>query len=64
MFGNGTPRWWAAFLPGYGPGRMMVDGAFSPTFHAVGALAIALSWTAALTVTVGLVLRRAVGTRA
>lgn len=22
MFGSGTPRWWAALLPGFGPGRM------------------------------------------
>lgn len=63
MFGTGTPRGWAMFLPGYGPGRMMVDGAFSSSFHAAGALAISLGWVVALTVTVGLVLRRAVGTR-
>lgn len=63
MFGSGSPRWWAALLPGYGPGRMMLDGAFSPSFHAAGPLAIALGWTLALTLTVGYVLRRAVGTR-
>ena len=64
MFGSGTPRWWAALLPGFGPGRIMVDGAFSPVFHASAALLIAVGWTAALTVAVGWVLRRAVGTRA
>lgn len=63
MFGSGSPRWWAALLPGYGPGQMMLDGAFSPSFHAAGPLAIALGWTLALTLTVGYVLRRAVGTR-
>jgi hypothetical protein len=63
MFGDGAPPSWAAVLPGYGPGRMMVDGAFSPGFHALGPLAIALAWTLALTLTVGFVLRRAVGTR-
>ncbi len=64
MFGSGTPRWWAALLPGYGPGRTIVDGAFSPVFHAWSALAIGLGWAAALTVAVSWVLRRAVGTRA
>ena len=34
MFGTGRPPSWAIVLPGYGPGRMMVDGAFSSTFHA------------------------------
>lgn len=63
MFGSGTPRTWATFLPGYGPGRMMVDGAFLPSFHAAGALAISLLWVVALTATVGLVLRRAVSSR-
>ncbi len=64
MFGTGTPRWWAALLPGYGPGRVMVDGAFSPVFHAAGALVIAVGWATALAVVVSWVLRRAVGTRA
>lgn len=63
MFGDGDPRSWATLLPGYGPGRMMVDGAFSPSFHAVGALAIAITWAVALTLTVGFVLGRVVGTR-
>lgn len=63
MFGSGSPRPWATLLPGYGPGRVMVDGAFSRGFHAAGALAIALGWTIALVLVVGFVLRRAVGTR-
>ncbi len=64
MFGDGSPRSWATLLPGYGPGRLMVDGAFSSGFRAAGPLVIALGWTVALTITVGYVLRRAVGTRA
>ncbi len=39
------------------------DGAFSPVFHAWGALAIALAWVAALAGAVFIVLRHAVGTR-
>lgn len=43
---------------------MMVGGAFSPSFHAAGALVIAIGWTAALMIAVSWILRRAVGTRA
>ena len=38
MFGDGTSGSWAALLPGYGPSRVMVDGAFSPGFHTWGDL--------------------------
>lgn len=62
MFGSGEPDAWATLLPGYGPGRIVVDAAFSPGFHAWGALAISLGWIAGLTVLVGIVLRRAIGT--
>jgi len=64
MFGDGTPPIWAALLPAYGPGRMIVDGAFSPAFHAAAGLAIAAGWAAAVTIAVSWVLRRAVSTRA
>ena len=59
-----TPGRFAWLLPGYAPNRVMYDGAFSPTFHAVGALGIGLAWLAVLSVTVYVVLRRAVGVRA
>jgi hypothetical protein len=61
MFGNGTPDGWAVVLPGYGPSRLMVEGAFSSTFHAGGELLLSLAWVAALTAAVLVVLRRAVG---
>jgi hypothetical protein len=61
MFFDGTPPGWATVLPGYGPTRAIVDGAFSPQFHAAGELALSLAWTAALGVAVYLLLRRAVG---
>jgi hypothetical protein len=61
MFGDGTPGEWAVLLPGYGPVRMMVDGAFSSTFHAGGELALSLGWLAVLGIAVVLVLRRTVG---
>lgn len=62
MFGDGTPGEGAVLLPGYGPVRMMVDGAFSSSFHAGGELALSLGWVVALGVVVVLVLRRAIGT--
>jgi hypothetical protein len=56
-----TPPRLAALLPGYGPSRVMYDGAFSTTFHATAELALALGWTTALAIAVALLLRRAVG---
>jgi hypothetical protein len=61
MFGNGTPRSWAVLLPGYGPSRMMVDGAFSASFHTGRALLIALAWLAVLAFAVNFALRKAIG---
>ena len=63
MFGDGTPGEWALVLPGYGPMRLMVDGAFSPSFHAASELALSLGWIAVLGLAVFVVLRRAVGAR-
>ncbi len=60
MFGNAVPGRWAPLLPGYAPVRMMIDGAFSPRFHAAGELLLASGWLAALALVVYLVLRRAV----
>ena len=59
-----TPPPLAVLLPGYGPSRVMYDGAFSSVFHAGPALVIALGWLAALATAVYLLLRQAVGTRA
>jgi hypothetical protein len=61
MFGDGTPGKWAILLPGYGPMRVMVDGAYSSQFHAGGELALSLAWTAVLGLAVYLLLRRTVG---
>ena len=63
MFGDGTPARGAALLPGYGPMRMMVDGAFSTSFQTAGELVLALAWTVVLGAGVYVVLRRAVGPR-
>lgn len=54
----------AVLLPGYGPSRLMYEGAFSANFHAGGELALSLAWLAALSVGVYLALRSAVRTGA
>ena len=60
MFGSGEPPAWGALLPGYGPGRVIIDAAFSDQFHAWGALWVTLGWLAGLVIAVLLVLRRLV----
>ena len=64
MFGDGAPDRWAVLRPGYGPARVMYDGAFSNGFHAGGEVVLSFGWLAALGVAVYLMLRRAVETRA
>jgi hypothetical protein len=54
------PGPFAVLLPGYGPSRLMYEGAFSTGFHAGGELALGLGWLAILSVGCYLVLRRAV----
>ncbi len=63
MFGDGTPDEWAALLPGYGPVRLMVDGAYSNQFHAGGELALSFVWAVVLCGAVYVLLARAVGTK-
>lgn len=60
MFFDGAPQGWATVLPGYGPTRLLLDGAFSSSFHAGGDLAIALLWLAGLSLALAVLLRRAV----
>jgi len=59
-----TPGSGAVLLPGYGPSRVMYDGAFSESFHATGELLLSLGWLVALGAAVYVVLRRAVGSSA
>lgn len=62
MFGDGTPGRFAVLLPGYGPVRLMVDGAYSTTFRATEELLLGLGWITVLGAAVYLLLARAVGT--
>jgi hypothetical protein len=61
MFGDGAPDGWAYMLPGYGAGRVAVDAAFSPEFHAGGELALAVAWSLGTLGVVAWVLRRWLG---
>jgi hypothetical protein len=60
MFGSGEPPGWGMALPGYGPGRVIFDGAFSGDFHAGGELAVSIAWALVLAVAVVGVLGRIV----
>jgi hypothetical protein len=60
---HATPGSYAWLLPGYPLDRLLFAGAFSPSFHATGALLLTLAWLAALSVAVVAVLRRAVGVK-
>jgi len=60
MFGSGQPPGWAVVLPGYGPGRVIVDGAFSGSFVGGGELALSIAWVLVLGVAVSVVLGRLV----
>jgi hypothetical protein len=60
MFGSGSPPAWGIVLPGYGPGRVIVDAAFSGHFAAWGELALAVGWTLILVVAVVVLLGRLV----
>ena len=62
MFGDGSPGGLACVFPDYGAGRVVIDGAFSPSFQAWGELALALGWLAVLAMAVAVVLRRLLAT--
>ena len=58
MFGDGTPGGLAYGFPDYGANRLVIDGAFSATFHAWSEFLLALAWLAVLSLAVAWVLRR------
>ncbi len=43
MCGTGAPPAWGALLPGYDPGRIIIDAAFADGFHAWNELALSMS---------------------
>ena len=58
MFGSGTPGGFAVLFPEYGAARVVVEGGFSPNFHAWLELGVALVWLIFVDSLVWLVLRR------
>jgi hypothetical protein len=60
---HATPVAFSWMLPGYPLDRVLYDGAFAHSFQATGALLLALAWLAALSITVYVLLRRAVAAR-
>jgi len=63
MFFDGSPQGWATVLPGYGPTRVLIDGAFSQGFDAAGPLVVALAWLLGLSLVVITLLRRSLAGR-
>ncbi len=61
---HASPSRYAPLLPGYGPTRIILEGAFAPTFAAWAPLAIGLTWALALAAGAYLVLRRSLGAAA
>jgi hypothetical protein len=61
---HARPAHLAFLLPGYAPTRVMLDGAFAPSFAATGDLRLAVGWLVVLAAAVYILLRRAVGVRA
>ncbi len=58
---HASPSRFAPLLPGYGPTRVMLEGAFAPSFNAGRPLVIALAWAVAVNLAAYFVLRRALG---
>ena len=63
LFGDGTPGGLAYVFPDYGANRIVIDGAFSSTFHAWSELALALCWLTVLALAVAALLRHLLGSR-
>ncbi len=56
---HASPSRYAPLLPGYGPTQVMLEGAYSSTFHATGEILIAVAWAMSLSAAAWFVLRRA-----
>lgn len=46
---DAAPPSWAAWMPAYGAVRVLVDGAFTPTFDETSAFLLALAWVIGIT---------------
>jgi hypothetical protein len=57
------PAAWAHTAPGYGAGRMLIDGALTSGFDAAWPLLLSLGWAAGLAILVAVVFHRTTATR-
>lgn len=55
---SAVPPDWGRFLPSRGAVRVLVDGAFTPSFDEVGSLMLALGWIVVLAVAAGVIFNR------
>jgi hypothetical protein len=55
---DAAPPAWGRFMPAHGAVRVMMDGAFTPSFDETGALLLAFGWLVGLTATAAAVFRR------
>jgi hypothetical protein len=55
---DAAPPTWGTYMPAHGGVRVMMDGAFTPTFDETGALVLALAWLVGLTAIAAVVFRR------
>ncbi len=55
---DAAPPTWGRYLPAHGAVRVMMDGAFTPTFDETGALLLAVAWLMALAIGAVAVFRR------
>jgi hypothetical protein len=56
-----NPPGWGAFLPARGAGRLLLDGAFTPSFEQYGHLLLGLAWLGGLTVVALAVFKHQIG---
>jgi hypothetical protein len=55
---DAAPPSWAAWMPAHGAVRVLIDGAFTPTFDEAGGLAFALVWLLGLGAAAAVVFHR------
>lgn len=55
---DAAPPTWGRYLPAHGAVRVMMDGAFTPTFDETGALLLSVAWLGGLSAMAVLVFRR------
>ena len=47
---DAAPPAWGRFMPAYGGVRVLIDGAFTPSFDELGSLLLGLGWLGAVTI--------------